>query len=286
MRWNGILLAAMFFLAGVISASNHGAAEKTAVAASAPANQTNIQLVLNQRFDLDMVEMPLKDVIAYLQRETGIQFVLSLKEMQDASVSPDSPITLRLKKVRLRTLLDLMFKDLELTFIEKDGLLVITTLEDEESFENLEIRVYDCRDLLAMPALQVPASADRQPPIPVQQPAIPAQQPASNNTEVPADRGRGVCGTNANIANIGPEPKRRVPETELERRTDQLTDLITNSIKQDSWDEVGGSGTITSFNGIFVVAQTTRIQDQVEQLFNLMRQAAGLESRAGQVVRK
>ncbi len=266
---NGILLTAMFCLAGGINAAHCEAAEKTAVVEKKGANQTDIQEVMNRRFDLDMVEMPLKDVIQYLQRETGIQFVLSLKKLEEASISSDTPITKNLKKVRLRTLLELMLKDLELTYIEKDGLLVITTPEDAES--KLDVRVYDCRDLLAMPAPQVPPAADRQP-------SRPAPMPASN-AETPAARVEG-CGSIA-----GGMSRRRVPETELERRTEELAVLVTSSVRQDSWDDYGGPGNIRGFNGLFVISQTRDVHEQVERVLDMLRQAAGIDAKPGRVVR-
>jgi hypothetical protein len=166
-----------------------------------------------------------------------------------------------------------MLKDLELTYVEKDGLILITTPEDAES--KLEIRLYDCRDLLAMPAPQVPSPpADRRPPQPMPPQASEAGVPAGTR-----QLGGSIGGS------VDATPRRRIPETELERRTDQLTDLITSSVQSDSWDQVGGPGSIVSYNGLYVVAQTMRVQDQVEQLLNLLREAAGLDARAGKVVR-
>jgi len=269
MRRNEILTAVFVFVVAGFTALNCSAAEKTSAAPNAAANQPNIQEVMNQRFDLEVVEMPFSDVILYLQRETGIQFVLSLKKLEEASISSDTPITKSLKKVRLRTLLELMLKDLELTFVENDGLLVITTPEDAES--NLEVRVYDCRDLLAMPAPQVPPAADRQP-------SRPAQQPASN-AEAPAVKVEG-CGSIH-----GGMSRRRVPETELERRTEELAVLVTSSVRPDSWDDYGGPGSICGFNGLFVVSQTREVQEQIERVLDMLRQAAGIDAKAGRVVR-
>jgi len=175
--------------------------------------------------------------------------------------------------VRLSTVLDLTLKDLELTYIEKDGLLLITTPEDAES--RLEIRVYDCRDLLAMPAPQVPSPADRRP--------TPPPPPQTSTAGAPAGT-RQVGGSIG--GDINATPPRRIPETELEKRTDQLTDLITSSIQANSWDHVGGPGSISSYNGLYVVAQTMRVQNQIEQLLNLLREAAGLDSRVGKIVRE
>src|SRR5437763_1293543 len=124
MRTNHLLVAATVFAVGSFITHPISAAEKTA-AANAALGQPSLQEKLNQRLDLDVVEAPLKDVFDLLRQETGIQFVLQLKKLEEASVSPDTPITKSLKQVRLATLLDLMLADLELTYIEKDGLLLI-----------------------------------------------------------------------------------------------------------------------------------------------------------------
>jgi general secretion pathway protein D len=260
------------FAVSVLLISLANAAEKTA-AKNAAADQPTLQDKLNQRIDFEVVEMPLRDVCLMLNRNCGIQVVLQLKKLEEASVGADTPVTKSFKQVRLSTILDLLLKDLELTYVEKDGLLLITTPEDAES--KLEIRVYDCRDLLAMPAPQVPSPpADRR-----QSPSV---TPQNSETGVPA----GTRQLGGSIGgNIDATPRRRLPETELERRTDQLTDLIISSVQADSWDDVGGPGSITSYNGLFVVAQTMRVQNQVEQLFNLLREAAGLDPRTGKIVR-
>jgi hypothetical protein len=69
-------------------------------------------------------------------------------------VALDQAVTLRLKNVRLSTLLDVMLEDLNLVYTEKDDLVVITTPDDAQA--TMEVRVYDCRDLLTMPTVGMP----------------------------------------------------------------------------------------------------------------------------------
>jgi len=103
---------------------------------------------LEQRTDVDFVELPLKDVIEFLQGKTGIQFYIKTKMLEEAGASVDVAVTLSLERVRLDALLDLILDELELTYLVKDNFVVITTPVDAENTQ--EIRVYDCRDLLAM----------------------------------------------------------------------------------------------------------------------------------------
>ena len=75
------------------------------------------------------------------------------------------------------------------------------------------------------------------------------------------------------------------PLTEHEMRAQRLIDLITNNVDPDSWTDVGGPGSISEYHGLIVVTQTAQTHKKVEHVLNMLRQAAGLESPQGNVVR-
>src|SRR5205807_8794306 len=58
-----------------------------------------------------------------------------------------------------------------------------------------------------------------------------------------------------------------------------LIDLITRTIKSDSWNQSGGQGTIDYYplGGALIVNQTPDILDQVEILLNALRRMQELE---------
>ncbi len=246
------------------------------------------------------METPLKDVVVYLSETHDIPIVLSKKKLEEASLSPDTPVTMTLRGVTLRSVLRLILKEHELTYVVRDEVLQITTPEDAES--QLLIRVYDCRDLLAMAVPDVP-----QPPRPrspeISTTAVPGQragtQPA---TDSPASAGpapaaapesggarptsgamggtsrrSGLGGSLGGIAGDDTIRGQLKPATELEKRTDAIIELVTGTVKPDSWDDVGGPGAIDAYNGLFVVSQTSDVHEQVERLFDMLRQAAGLQ---------
>jgi len=64
-----------------------------------------------------------------------------------------------------------------------------------------------------------------------------------------------------------------VPEQQYSYDTDSLTDLVTSTIEPQSWDTVGGPGSIDFFPNTldFVFAQTADIHDKVEALFERLR---------------
>src|SRR5262245_2455956 len=117
---------------------------------------TRVETELDNPTNVDFVEQPLKDALMYLADLHQIPIYMRKTKLEEASIPPDKPVTLSLRGVPLRTVLDLMLDELELTYYIKD-VLIITTPEDAES--NLETRVYDCRDLLTMVAPEVPQSS-------------------------------------------------------------------------------------------------------------------------------
>ena len=60
---------------------------------------------------------------------------------------------------------------------------------------------------------------------------------------------------------------------------DDLIDVITASVMPDSWDEVGGPGSISDFKGLVTVSQTQDVHEQVENLLNMLHKASGLEEK-------
>jgi hypothetical protein len=215
---------------------------------------------LDQRIDLDLVEIPLKDACEFLKEKTGIQIVLLTKKLEEASVSGDSPVTKSLKQVRVKTALDLILKDLELTYLEKEGLLLITTPEDAAA--TMEIRVYDCRDLLAMAA---PIGADKV--------VVPAARPAAKD--------------GPSFNQFGERSAENVrPISEHDLRVLRLISLVQTNVDADAWNSVGGPGEISEFNGLVVVTQTAPTHEKVERLLDMLRQAAGLDlSKDSRVIR-
>lgn len=238
------------------------------------ASTARIEKELNEVISIDTVEQPLHALMSSLAEKHNIPIVISLKKLDEASVPLDTPVTKSLHGITLRSALRLILKDLELTYVVRDEVLQITTPEDAES--QLLIHVYDCRDLLTMtaPGIEMGAAApSRTPPI------------ASTLSPTPATKTeptRAIPG----VMGAANRPPKSAPTTEFERRSDQLVELVTSIVVPDSWNDVGGPGSIDVFNGLVVVSQTMECHEQIERLFDMLREAAGLEvPKTGKVVR-
>lgn len=196
---------------------------------------------LSKITELEVVEMPLKDVMIYLQEKHGIPILLNAKKLEEASVSPDSPITKSLRGISLAAALDLMLKDLELDYYVGE-VLVITTPHDAAA--QTEIRTYDCRSLLRADATN--ESAHRA-----------ARLIEMIRTTIDPDTWRGVEAGYPGM--ISPASRRQLPPS--------------------PW------GAITEFDGLLIVTQTAKTHTRLQQVLNMLADAARLDPILGKTVR-
>jgi hypothetical protein len=115
--------------------------------AVSPAEQ-RIREELDKPTDLEFNEVPLKDVVEYIKDKHGIELQLDERLLADAAVATDTPITLNLKGVSLRSAMRLMLGRLpgNPTFVVADEVLLITTREG--AAERKVVRVYNVGDLV------------------------------------------------------------------------------------------------------------------------------------------
>lgn len=90
-------------------------------------NETKIRAALGEKTELDFADRPLEDVIEYLQQRHEINIQLDNKALADAGVGTDVPITRSIKGITLRSALNLLLGELDLTYLVQNGVLMITT---------------------------------------------------------------------------------------------------------------------------------------------------------------
>jgi hypothetical protein len=82
---------------------------------------------------LEFIETPRQDVVDYLKGMHGIERQVDNRALEDVGIGSDTPITRNLNGITLRSALRLMLKDLDLTYVIRDEVLLITTAEEAES---------------------------------------------------------------------------------------------------------------------------------------------------------
>jgi hypothetical protein len=111
--------------------------------------ETRILAALDEKTELDFTDQPLQDAIDYLQQRHEINIQLDTKALSDAGVGSDTPITRSIKGITLRSALKLLLSDLDLTYVIRNEVLMITSKTEAENM--LSTRVYPVADLVIPP---------------------------------------------------------------------------------------------------------------------------------------
>ncbi len=99
-----------------------------------------IEAALAQMTTAEFVETPLRDVVSFLSNQHKIPILLDIRALDLVGIGEDTPITARAAADSLGTLIDRVLKDLELTWMARHEVLMITTPEEADS--SLLTRVY------------------------------------------------------------------------------------------------------------------------------------------------
>jgi hypothetical protein len=81
-------------------------------------------------------------------------------------------------------------------------------------------------------------------------------------------------------AGMGGGRSRPQPKTDHERRAARLMDLITTAVDPGTWQDTGGFGTISEYEGLIVVNHNARTHKKIENVLSMLRQSAGMPENA------
>jgi hypothetical protein len=95
---------------------------------------------------LHFADAPLEEVAAFVQETYGIPVQLDTQSLEEIGIDPQEPVTVSLNGISLRSAVRYMLKQLGLTFIIQNEVLLITTQEAAEA--QLVTCVYDVRGLV------------------------------------------------------------------------------------------------------------------------------------------
>jgi hypothetical protein len=96
--------------------------------------------------EVAFADTPLAELPNWLRVHHGLQAILDIKALADAGVPGETPLTLKLRGVSLRSALRHLLRQQDLTWYVDGELLVITTPEEAEQHERAE--VYPVLDLV------------------------------------------------------------------------------------------------------------------------------------------
>lgn len=187
--------------------------------------------------DADFKKMPFEEFVEWLERTTQATVVVRWKLFDKAGVDRDQPITIQLKNVPLRKIIELVLDQLKrddpsvrLAAKADDNTLLISTVGD--LYRENVTRSYNIQDLL----ISVPDFAGGKA-------GPPTGQPAAELTLIrPQDRGK--------------DPK-------TEEKAQRLMEMITTHIQPESWKINGGKGTISFFKGQLIIRNNLLVHQQL-----------------------
>ncbi len=136
----------LVFLIGclaLVSPSAHSAADDApplVVTQRSPDDQA-IDNALQSRRAWKFTETPLSEVRAEFVKALQINIAFDTSALEIAAITPDSPVSLDLRDASAKTALSLVCRQLDLEWVVRDGVLLVTTTEEVE--QHLETRVYD-----------------------------------------------------------------------------------------------------------------------------------------------
>lgn len=106
-----------------------------------------IHMALRDETSNNFVDTPLMDAVRSISKLHDIPMLVDARALEESGLTVDTPVSIALHRVSLRSFLRLMLRDLDLTYLVKDEVMQITTVEAAE--QSLETRMYDLPKLLS-----------------------------------------------------------------------------------------------------------------------------------------
>ena len=202
--------------------------------------RVRIEKALATTVSLEFVETPFAEITEHLEERYGLPVRMDVKAFEDAGVQSDQQLTFRVKNVPLAAALSRLLAELNLDYVIRDELLIVTTSEVADA--TLDVRVYSGnRPLLAG---------------------------ATNDDEAWAQ---------THQTSAYPTSAKKPPSPDwhasMYRR---VVEGIVKNVDPQSWDEAGGVGRLSVYEPghCLVIAQTRRGHEKIANLLVQLRDAA------------
>lgn len=212
--------------------------------------EARITEALNSPVDFSIEPQALKDALAFIAARYQMPVLIDQKALDDANVDVTTEVKLNAPGIELRDALALMLAQLSapLGFDIEHGVLMISTVDKIN--EHLEMIVYDCRDLVNVPALETPALAERGP---------------------AGAAGQAMWQFGGASGQAQPAAKKGHPEKSSDRATKRLPfiQMVISATGTEFWDEEGTS--ISELGGLLIVRQNPRIHERIKNLLASIR---------------
>ena len=136
------LLAWSGMLGDILQTARAAEAKPEAAKARPLPAELALQQALAKKVNVDFIDTPLRDAMAYLSEVTGAQILIDHRGLTDAGINPDDPISLKVKDVSLKSAIGLLLEQLNgpATYAIRHEVLQITS--QERANARLNTKVY------------------------------------------------------------------------------------------------------------------------------------------------
>ncbi len=261
--------------------------------------ELEIEQKLKTPVSLKFRDRPLSEVLDHLAKLAAVNLHLDPKGLEEEGVSSETPVTIDLSQdISLKSALNLILEPLRLSYVIQNEVLKITSEQLRDTV--VVTRTYDVADLVIpipnfapsgrfgmgaaiadaynmtgtgvglSPGSAYLASNNGANASGVIDPAVLAQI----NQLMPGGGGAPVSGMSQPIS-MGPGGVGGGTQADF----DSLIELITTTVKPQTWDEVGGPGSISEFqnNLSLVISQTEDVHEEIVDLLEQLRRNQDLQ---------
>jgi hypothetical protein len=191
-------------------------------------------------------QVPLRDALEWVQETLGTNMHVEWGALAEAGVTPEQPVNINLKWVRVPRLLQFIFQETgkgdALTFYVADNILVITSRAQADS--QLFTRVYPVQDLVIRPG-----KVDR-PDRDVLSPNVNGS--GTGQGGFGGDESSALPGSRSGRDRRGDDDDDDDDDSDKERG-EEVVEMVKQMTPADIWEENGGKSKIAYFRGNLIL---------------------------------
>ncbi|MEM7315415.1 MAG: hypothetical protein AAF497_19920, partial [Planctomycetota bacterium] len=260
--------------------------------------EQDIRQALSKKVDVQFESQPLADVLEKLSQISGINVFVDPEGLGAEGVTSNTLVSLSLRKpVKLESALNLILQPLHLSYVVQDEVLRVTSEQVRDG--DVETEVYHVADLV-IPIPNFAPGTEMGLPSALREGynminsvgyqggyrtmplTVDNQQGAGGNSSVlaqmgisPSMGGGGVRTGMPMQPAFGPQNAGGAAQADF----NTLMELIQTTVAPETWEEVGGTGSIAPFptNLSLVVAQTQEVHEKIVDLLAQLRRLQDLQ---------
>lgn len=242
--------------------------------------ELRIQQSLEKRISLHEENSPLSEVIKKISAVADISIFFDPLGLEDEGVTSSTPVTINVDGIKVKSALNLMLESHHLAYTIQNDVLKITSRMRQQG--DLVVATYPVADLVVPIPSFAPTMSN---PIGVMSAGQGGSPMGGGQMSVPpggqpfAQVGPDAIGGFAGMTGTGITDTSRLGGGAATVDFATLRDLITTTIAPDSWQEIGGNGTIHEYPTTLslVVRQTQKIHEEIADLLEQLRRLQDLQ---------